>query len=164
MAEEDMIGSDLKSGSKQKHPSILLPMMIWIILLAVGLVLRAFTTFAGSLSPAPVSGVVNAISDFMLKLPGSIIMPIVFGAIVGALVGMKARNIGSAARMGAIDGAYASIIYLVTIAVIYLILFYSIPAAVPDLTFVVEFWIAAPVAITILLALLFSVISSLRKG
>ncbi|MDE1825413.1 MAG: hypothetical protein KGH61_03495 [Candidatus Micrarchaeota archaeon] len=166
MKEEDEIASDIKSSGRRsgRHPSIAMPMAIWIALLLVGLVFRAITTL-GTTTPGTALAytLLDDISSFILMLPGIIILPIIFGAYVGATVGTRSRHISDAASIGLVNGIYASVIYIITIVVIYLVMFYSLPGAQPSLGFMLEFWAIAPVVLTILLSIGLSVLVSLRR-
>ena len=166
MREDDEIESDIKASSKRstRHPSIAMPMTIWIALLLVGLVFRAITTLLSPSSGTTLAfAILDDISNFILRLPGIIILPIIFGAYVGATVGTKGRHVSDAASIGLINGLYASVIYIITIAVIYLVMFYSLPGTQPSLSFMLEFWAIAPVVLTMLLSIGFSVLASLRR-
>lgn len=163
MSEEDEIGRELKSGQKKRRaPSIAVPMVIWIILLLIGLLLNAFATINNP-AQASINSLIMTISNFILNLPGIVIMPIVFGATIGAIAGMKGRSIRDGANLGAIDGVYASVIYVIAIVVVYLIMFYSLPTTVPTLTFLAVYWLVLPVILTILLSTILASIMSLRK-
>lgn len=164
MSEEDDLGSALKSSSKKRRaPSIAVPMTIWIILLLIALLLNAFAVLNASSGQTALNSVLLAISNFILNLPGIVIMPIIFGAAIGAIAGLKGRTIQDGAKLGAIDGVYASVIYVVAIIVIYLILLYTLPASAPTFVNLGIYWLVLPVFLTLLLSIIFGGLTSLRK-
>ncbi|MDE1846020.1 MAG: hypothetical protein KGH53_01955 [Candidatus Micrarchaeota archaeon] len=165
MSEEDDLGNALKLSSKKRRaPSIAVPMTIWIILLLIALLLNAFAVWnASAPGQAGINSVLLAISNFILNLPGIVIMPIVFGAAIGAIAGLKGRTMQDGAQLGAIDGVYASVIYVVAIVVIYLIMVYTLPASAPTIYNLGAYWLALPVFLAILLAVIFGALTSLRK-
>ncbi|MGI0141533.1 MAG: hypothetical protein ACREBF_02680 [Candidatus Micrarchaeales archaeon] len=164
MSEEDEISSDLgKKSKKGGHVSIALPMAIWIALLLLGLILQAYITLT-NITTGTTFTILNGVSSFILKLPGVIILPIVFGAFVGAIVGLRTTGkIRAAAMAGLLNGVYACLVYIIAIVIIYLVLLYSLNGIQPTLLFLLEYWIAAPVVLVIALSVVFAVISSLRK-
>lgn len=165
MSEEDEIGSELKSGStkKRRAPSIAIPIVAWVILLLIGLLLNAIAVLNSSSSQSGINSILLAISNFILNLPGIVIMPIVFGAMIGSIAGMKGRNLRDGAKLGAIDGVYASVIYVIAIVVIYLVMIYTLPASAPSLTNLAIYWIVLPVALAIAIAAILGSVMSLRK-
>lgn len=165
MSEEDEIGSELKSGStkKRRAPSIAIPIIAWVILLLVGLLLNAIAVLNSSSSQPGINSIILAISNFILNLPGIVIMPIVFGAMIGSIAGMKGRNIRDGAKLGAIDGVYASVIYVIAIVVIYLVMIYTLPTSAPSFANLAIYWLVLPVALAIIIAAILGAVMSLRK-
>lgn len=164
MSEEDDIGNALKSSSKRaRAPSIAVPMTIWIILIMVALLLDGFATINAPSGQTALNNVLFAIANFILNLPGIVIMPIIFGAAIGAIAGLKGRTIRDGAQLGAIDGVYASVIYIVAIVVIFLIMFYALPALAPTLSYLAIYWLALPIVLTIVVSVIFGALTSLRK-
>ncbi|MDE1870159.1 MAG: hypothetical protein KGH71_04210 [Candidatus Micrarchaeota archaeon] len=164
MSEEDDIGNALKSSSKKRRaPSIAWPILIWIILLLIALLLDGFATINAPSGQVALNGIFLAIANFILNLPGIVIMPIIFGAAIGGIAGLKGRTIRDGAQLGAIDGLYASVIYIVAIVVIFLIMLYALPSLAPTLSYLAIYWLILPVALAIVVSVIFGALTSLRK-
>jgi len=164
MSEEDEIGADLGKGAKKAsgHVSIAIPMAIWIALLAIGLLFKAILTLTATTSGLTFT-ILGGISGFILNQPGILILPIIMGAIIGTLVGKSANGAKKAARAGLLNGIYCCFVYLVVIAVIYLVMFYSLAGSQPDNNFLLQFWIAIPAGLLIATSIIFASLSYLRK-
>ncbi len=140
------------------------PMFIWILLLVIAL---AIEVIAADTSLLKASGSLSAsivyVAKFILFMPGSIILPLIVGAVIGAEVGKRSKNMRTAIKAGLINGIYACIVYIIAILVIYEIIVYVLPSIVPSVLFLVSEWLAVPAAIVILLSLAFSILSHSRK-
>ena len=107
------------------------PISAWIVLLFVALAVR-FVISAGSFSSGGITGILSSASSFILFSPGDVILPLIIGAAIGAEVGIRANSIRKAEKAGALNGIYASIIYIIGIVVIYEILAAVFPAVAPS--------------------------------
>ncbi len=171
MEEEDIAKDVEKSGQAggtAGHVSIIEPMLFWVILLIIALVLRMVLTFTGLVgSTGSIYNLLNSFSNYVLFMPGAVILPLVVGAIIGAQVGIKAHSMELAQRGGLLNGVYAAVVYLVAIIVIWAIVYYvivpSAPSVLPSVLFLIGEWLVAPVAILILVSFFFAVLSHSRK-
>jgi hypothetical protein len=104
------------------------PMFFWIFLLAVAVVLRILTTSTQYLPMGTTEySIANIYSNFLLQFPGIITLPLIIGIVIGSEVGERSKTLSSALKNGLTNGIYASIIYLITIVIIYIILNYTTP-------------------------------------
>ena len=171
MEEEDIAKDVEKSGhaaGSPGHVSILEPMLFWIVLLIIALAIRMVITFTGLVgSTGSIYDVLSNFSNYVLFMPGMVVLPLIVGAIIGAQVGLKARSMELAQRGGLLNGVYSAVVYLVAIVVIWAIIYYiiapSAPNLLPSVLFLVGEWLVAPVVILILVSFFFSVLSYSRK-
>lgn len=166
MTEDQEVEADVKAAEQaaKGHVDITAPMFAWILLLVIALVLRVVISLTGLVSTTGYAyGIFNSLSDFILFMPGSIIWPLVVGAVIGAQVGLKSKDLKSAERGGVLNGVYAAVVYIVAIFVIFVTMKYGLPQYAPTTTFLVGNWLALPVAILIVLSVVFAILSNSRK-
>lgn len=104
-----------------------------------------------------------AFAQFILTLPGSLVLPLVVGAALGAEIGMKAHSLEVATKAGIINGIYASLVYLVAIIIIYEFLVYAQLSIAPSVPVLVIGWMALPVVVVVISAEVFAVVAHSRK-
>lgn len=135
---------------------------VWLIMLFAALAIQyAFTYGRSSIGATP--SIFLSIATFILFLPGSLILPLVVGAALGADVGSKSRSIEVAEKSGLVNGIYASLVYAIAIVVIYEVLSNVLPAIAPTTSFLLIDWIAVPIAIVPVVTEIFAVVSHYRK-
>lgn len=150
--EED---EDEEVVEKKSQISIAEPMFIWILLLVIAMVINVLAN-SSYVPTGNVSNILKASAHFILFMPGAIILPTIVGAVIGAEIGRRAKTMSAAIRSGLINGIYATIIYLITIFIIYEVIVYIIPALNPGAEFLAVSWLAIPSVIVILLSILFA--------
>ena len=164
---DDSPTKPLEEDAEQKKKvqvSIAEPMFIWVLLLVLALVAKIILLQPSPITPSGgFAQIVNEAANFILFMPGAMILPIIVGAVIGAEIGTRAKSMKAAITAGTINGIYASIIYVVAIAIIYEVIVYVLPGIVPTLEFLISYWLVLPVAIVILLSLAFAVLSHSRK-
>ncbi|MDE1873941.1 MAG: hypothetical protein KGI04_02365 [Candidatus Micrarchaeota archaeon] len=155
---------DDDEGKKKQSVStnIAGPISAWLVLLFVALAIRFATSSLGS-TQAGITGILSSASGFILFSPGDIILPLVIGAAIGAEVGIHANSLKKAERAGALNGVYASIVYIIGIVVIYEILGAVFPSIAPSFDFLIVSWVAIPVVICTALSEVFAILSYSRK-
>ncbi|MGC8710693.1 MAG: hypothetical protein ACP5RF_03770 [Candidatus Micrarchaeia archaeon] len=147
---------------KKSQVSIAEPMFIWILLLVIAMVINVLVGSA-YVPKGQVSSILKASAHFILFMPGAIILPTIVGAVIGAEIGRRAKSMNAAIKSGLINGVYATIIYLITIFIIYEIIVYIIPALSPSAEFLAVSWLAIPSVILVVLSMLFAALSHSRK-
>jgi hypothetical protein len=138
------------------------PMFFWILLLYLGLIVKIVLSNTNAFSQATtVDYILQSFSYFVLSTPGFIVLPLIAGAIIGAEVGLHARNMKSALRASLLNSAYAAAIYLVAIIILYEVLNYAFPST--QNVFSVAGWIVVPIVIVVLVTAMFAMLSHARK-
>jgi hypothetical protein len=141
-----------------------MPMFIWLLLLAIGLLIKAMLMLTTLMSPqSGYFAIFNGVSNFILLLPGAIILPVVVGAVIGAEIGRRVDSFFDAVRVSVLTAVYACIIYLVALFVVYAILLFTLAGSQPSYNFVVVYWLTIPLVALIGVMAIFSVISYSRK-
>ncbi len=143
--------------------SIAEPMTFWITLLVIALIFKIALSYANPFSASASAHFAGTIANYILFLPGSLILPIIVGAVIGVRVGDCVRRKRDILAKGLMNGVYASIIYMLSIIIIYAVFVYAMPASAPGIAFLSTQWLAIPIAIEIVLAVLFSVLTFSRK-
>ncbi len=169
MAQEYYGDDEPKKATPQKqrsHVDIGAPVTAWLVLLFVALALKFLAANAPASNGAYV--LFAAIANFILYAPGDVILPLVVGAAIGAEIGKRAGTLRKAQIAGVLNGVYASIVYAIGIIVIYEVLNYGVLDAASagvalSLGFLLLSWIAIPMAICVLLTVLFATLSYSRK-
>ena len=159
MAEETVV----KNGPVETN--IGAPLIFWIVFLIIGVMISLFIVPLFSGSPTTKNLLVS-ISNWILYLPGSIILPLVVSIWIGESVGQRRETGGKSAKIGEVNAVYASLIYVVAIFIIYLLLYYIDMAALATITilFFVEYVVVIPVFIVLILTPIVSALSAIRHS
>ena len=158
-----------RKGRQQKKSvatvSLYEPMFVWIALLLIAVVLKILISNTALVAAAgsQVYGLANIYSSFILQFPGTVILPLIIGAVIGAEVGIKSTAMRSAMKNGLLNGIYASVIYLITVIVIYMIINYTTPQYASSVYTTVTQNIAAPIFVFLVTLEVFAVLSHLRR-
>ena len=121
-----------KPHPKANNVSIYEPMSVWILMLLAAVALKVVTADTAVI-PAGMAlyQIAQAYSNFILQFPGTVILPLLIGAIIGAEVGARSSSMKKAARSGLLNGVYAAVIYVVVVIVIFLVIGYFTPSLAP---------------------------------
>ena len=105
-------------------------------------------------------------ASYMIYMPGGIVLPLVAALWMGVRVSRASKKPKTVLYAGLINALYALIIYIISISVIYLVVLYANPASISKITLnaFLEYLIAAPAAITIVLVPLISTLSAIRRA
>jgi hypothetical protein len=139
------------------------PMSLWILLLLLAVASR-YVLQSTSLVPHG-NGIYRLLSlfpDFLLTMPGILVLPLVVGAIIGAEVGSRSFSMASAVRSGLLNGIYAVVVYAMIIAVVYIALAYITPQT-PSLSGVIQNSVLLPAIVMLLSLEAFAVLSHSRR-
>ena len=160
---EERSGEENKEESDgSAQVSIAAPMFFWLLLLIIAVVINALIN-AGYISSGKMLSILKASANFILFMPGSIILPTIVGAFIGAEIGRGSKSMYVAIKSGIINGVYAAMVYIIAIFIIYETIIYILPNINPGVNFFEENWLAMPTAILIALSLLFAGLSHSRK-
>jgi hypothetical protein len=146
-----------------RRVSLYEPMFVWIALILIALALKLVATNPNLIpGSSQIYTIANLYSNFMLKMPGTAVLPLIIGAVIGAEVGRKSATLAVTIRSATVNGIYATIIYLVTIVIVYMIMGYVLPQYASPYTVVLQ-GMAIPVVIFLLTLEVFAVLSHMRK-
>ncbi len=161
--EEDDEAQTKRRPRPQQSVSLYEPLFVWMFMLVVAVVLRIVidNTYAIPLGTSLYSAA-SIYSRFILQFPGTFILPLIIGAIIGSAVGRKSTTATSAARSGMLNGIYASLVYAITIMIIYMITNYTTPQYT-SVNIILLQDIAMPVVVFLATLEVFAVLSHLRK-
>jgi hypothetical protein len=140
------------------------PMTFWILMLCISLLL--------SFLIAPVLGIKTKlgsdallISQYILYLPGSLILPLIVSLWVGSRIGSSGRQIKVSIKAGILNGVYMAVVYGIAISAIIISIYYINPTALPSGLGLETFAIRSmgiPAVIVIVLTTLISFLSAAR--
>jgi hypothetical protein len=153
-------GNEKETGSAQV--SIAAPMFFWLLLLVIAIAINALIN-AGYIPSGKMLSILKTSANFILFMPGSVILPTIVGAFIGAEIGRRSKSMYIAIKSGIINGVYATIVYLIAISIIYETIIYILPNINPGVDFFAENWLAMPATILITLCVLFAGLSHSRK-
>jgi len=141
------------------------PLIFWITMLVIGLLAvlvfePVFSNIAG------VKALMGDISQWILYLPGSVILPLIVSIWIGERVGSTKGNVKAAAKAGEINALYTTLIYIVAIFIIYMLIYYISPGSLQSISLVnyAEYVIAIPAIIILVLTPLVSALSGARHS
>ncbi len=140
------------------------PLFFWVMVLVLAMILRillidsrlfpigsAFYSFA------------SEVSTFFLFSSGSLILPLIIGAVIGAEVGRQSITLMNSVKGGILNGIYAAIVYIIAIVVIYEILIFVIPHLQFTVSFLISNMIIPQTIILIVVVEIFAMLSHVRK-
>lgn len=163
MADKSEDTDDSNKHVPKGHVSIYEPMFIWVLLLVIAVVAKVLLSSPSLLpSGTEIYAAANLFSNFILQIPGLVILPLIIGAIIGAEVGARSSTSKNAMRSGVLNGVYASVIYTITIIIIYVIIGYSTPQVIPIYTIILNS-IVLPIVVLLITIEVFSILSFSRK-
>ena len=142
------------------------PLTFWMGLLLLALVMELFLIpLSNDFGSTVLSGYLNKIANYIVYLPGNIILPLLTSVWVGERIGSSEKKLGSILNTGFVNAMYVSLVYVVAIFIIYLIVIYTGVKFLTDVTLNVflQYLIALPVAIVIIVIPVFSEISAARR-
>ena len=171
--KKDKVDESLRDGFykvddaiKKAEIDIFGPMSFWIGLLVIGLIIEFVIGPLAKLAGVP-QQLFTTVANYILYLPGAIILPLVVAVWVGERVGSSGRRVGEALRVGLLNAIYVAFVYAIAIFIIYLLIFYGDAKALPTgftLNSFLTFLIAIPVVIVLVLIPMFSTMSSARRS
>jgi hypothetical protein len=143
------------------------PLSFWVVMLVIGIAMELFIApLMGSIGATSARVLASSAGQYILYLPGSLILPLVVAIWVGERVGAKRNKVGSAVSVGLINAVYAALIYAVAIFIIYLLLYYILPSflMVLTLTTFLIYVVAIPILIVIILVPVIGALSAARHS
>jgi hypothetical protein len=142
------------------------PIALWIGLFAIAAIVQIFIfpSVAGTIV-SPTVSYLNRIAAYALYIPGIFVLPILAALWIGSKAGSTTGKLDAIAYRAVINAVYACVIYMIEVFVFYIIsgsTHTSALSAVPFVAFI-EFVVAMPVLICLIIAPLFAMVSSARR-
>lgn len=142
------------------------PLALWIGLVAVAAIIQIFVFPSVSASiVSPALSYINRIAAYALYIPGVFVLPILAALWIGSRAGSSSGKLEAISYRAVINSVYACVIYMVEVFVFYIISsssHTSVLSAVPFVGFI-EYVVAIPVIICLVVAPLFAMVSAARK-
>ncbi len=137
------------------------PLFLWALVIIIGIVLEVVIPALLGKSYASSAASYKAIGNYILSLPGVIILPLIISVWIGHRVGEKSSSVANALKSGLLNGVYASIVYGVIIFVAQLVLKYTTSYALTT-SFLLRYVVATPMAIVIVFTIIIAVLNEMR--
>ncbi len=137
------------------------PLFLWALVIIIGIVLEVVIPALLGKSYASSAASYKAIGNYILALPGVIILPLIISVWIGHRVGEKSSSVANALKSGLLNGVYASIVYGVIIFVAQLMLKYTTSYALTT-SFLLRYVVATPMAIVIVFTIIIAVLNEMR--
>ncbi len=144
-------------------PRIAEPLMFWIGIVVIAAVLQlAAVPFTTMYHHTEFNRYFNEFAGYVLLLPGLAIIPLLESAWMGYRVGRFGKGRVHSASRGLSNAAFGSIVYGVTIAIIYIIMQYLGSGALSSMNTItfLEYPIAIPIAINMVVVPIFAAASA----
>jgi hypothetical protein len=141
------------------------PLTFWIILLVIGVLLQ-LVIVPLHMGSASLNSLLTEISNWLIYLPGSVVLPLIVALMIGERVGATRSSASSAAFVGEVNALYTALVYIIAIVIIYLLFYYISPASLATitLTYFAEYAVLVPVVILLVLVPLISALSAVRHS
>lgn len=143
------------------------PLALWVGIFALAGIIQLFI-FPNIHVVSPAASYLNMAASYALYTPGTFILPILAALWIGGRAGSTEGKLSVISYRAAINAVYASVIYLVVAFVFYIVATHisSVPAGVlSTMSFPVfiEYVIAIPIVICLVVAPLFAIISAAKR-
>lgn len=166
VVEKNSKPNDDKKEKPQADIAIGGPITLWVglVLIAGIFQLVLYPLFQSSIL-SPWLSSLNVLASAALYIPGIFILPVLAALWLGHRAGITEGSSGDIAYRGAINAIYASVVYLIVVFMLYIVsesLQTGILSTLPMVAFM-EYIIAIPVLVVLVIAPLFGVISSARR-
>ena len=157
--------ADANTAKPQGDIGIAGPLAFWIIMLLLGLAFLILFPAGRANASGSISFILYDIGSYIIYMPGAIIFPLIVALWIGMRTGANTQNIRKAIDVGVINAVYTSVVYAISIFIIYLIAVYSsveLLKSLPTDTFVV-YLVIIPVATLLILTPLIGLLRRARS-
>ncbi|MGC8478797.1 MAG: hypothetical protein ACP5NE_02625 [Candidatus Micrarchaeia archaeon] len=164
---KDTKEEEQKQESRRGDIEIAGALIFWIIMILIGVLIKiAVMPILSSNGVTQFNQALAGVSSAILYIPGSIIIALIVAAYIGEKVGAAAPKASIAARVGVINAIYASFIYLIIIAILYMIIKYADNAVLPNLQLsgFLTYMVGLPIAILLIVVPILSALSAERHN
>ncbi len=156
-----MAGLSKNDEGDNDRVSLFGPLFLWALIIIIGIILEVVVPAVLGKGFASYAAIYKTAGNYILTLPGAIILPLIISVWIGHKVGETARNAISAVKLGLINGVYASIVYGVIIFITQLILKYTTTYALTT-DFIIKYLVAIPIAIVIIFTIIIALLNEMR--
>ncbi len=136
------------------------PLSLWIMLMLIAAIAKII---AGEYSTLSYSTTLTSFSNFVLLVPGILLLPLLVGLISGIQIGNASTTLGKARIASLYNGIYGSILYVLVILTVYELIAYFSTSFLPTTSFVIQYWFIQPIIILIVLPMLVATVTFYRK-
>lgn len=150
-----------KNEGGNDRVSLFGPLFLWALIIIIGIILEVIMPAILGKVLASYAAAYKTAGNYILTLPGAIILPLIISVWIGHKVGEIAKNAVSAVKLGLINGVYASIVYGVIIFVAQLTLKYTTTYALTT-DFIIKYLIGIPIAIVIVFTIIIALLNEMR--
>jgi hypothetical protein len=159
-----------KKDAEESHTNVEMeiggPLALWIGLVAVAAIIQLFVFPAAQGSSAlPLLDFLNKIAAYALYIPGVFVLPVLAALWIGSRAGATPGKLDVISYRAVINAIYAALVYLIEIFIFYVIsssIHTSVLSAV-SLGAFVEYVVALPIIVCLIVAPLFAIISAARR-
>lgn len=159
---------DDKKEPKEKEVTISLsgPLTLWIGLLIIATLIQLVgVPIASFVKLGFINNYLNEFADYLLYIPGLLVIPLIVAVWMGELLSYVSEKSSVIAYRSLINSLYASMIYVVSITIIYIIMMVQKAGVLWALSPVVfaEQLLLIPFLITLIIVPLFAILSAARR-
>ncbi len=157
--------ADANTAKPQGDIGIAGPLAFWIIMLLLGLAFLILFPAGRANASGSTRFILYDIGPYIIDMPRAIIFPLIVALWIGMRTGANTQNIRKAIDVGVINAVYTSVVYAISIFIIYLIAVYSsveLLKSLPTDTFVV-YLVIIPVATLLILTPLIGLLRRARS-
>jgi hypothetical protein len=154
---------------KKEQPiniSLEAPLTFWIGLLVLAALIQFVAIpIANARGHTALNPYFNEFADYIIFIPGILVLPLITAVWIGERVSYIKKNNSFRVYKGVINAIYASLVYMISILVIYIIMteqHIGVLSSMTPLMFA-EYLIAIPVVICVIVVPLFAVLSAERR-
>jgi hypothetical protein len=158
-------GAESARTSSRDDLSLFGPLVFWIGILIIGAILAVASAYLAQLGPG-ITGYMKNTADYLIYLPGGLVLPLIASLWIGIRAGRVSKKPRVVFKVGLTNAIYVLIVYLIAITVIYLVVWYTSPSTLSKITLnvFIQYLVAAPAAIMIILVPLLSTLSAIRRA
>lgn len=146
--------------------SIESPLMLWVGLLLIAALLQlVLIPFAGHYGRVMFKNVLEDFANYLIYIPGIIIMPLIISLWVGDRVSYIKKKPSMLAYKGLLNSLYTSLVYSISIFIIYILMRFSNNGILSNVGLVTffEYLIIIPLAINVIVIPIFAILSAERR-
>jgi hypothetical protein len=165
--KQENIKDDKKEEKVPENADLGGPLTFWIGILVLATLLQLIAIpIANYSGHTAFNSYLNEFADYAIYIPGILVLPLIVSVWIGERVSYLSKKSSSIAYKGIINSLYSSMIYIVSITIIYIIMVVQKAGVIWSLSpeIFAERLILIPVLISIILVPLFAILSAARRN